>query len=370
MCARAGVSAPNCASLGKADLYAFGRASAWSVPLKGRPPCRELLAVVQGPQTLRHGDRLVGPELSPLAHRVLDTLRRHFHEDAALQHRARVRVEDLVKRASAPLKPVEHEVRRANLCHVVQAVVEFRQVLHRDDPERLRRHLHVVVATFDGGWQVGRQTEEMLQRVHSPALGADVAAADLKLVQEQRPLVAQEAALDRGSQHVRAGHHHELVQTRVAGHHGCQATCQGSFPLAAVSVEDQSPSLVASSPVGLEKVQWLLLVDLGVVPPAVHGALVDDEVGHQKLAMARHQQALRLQLVVLELLAELQEGPALQVHELVLRVRRALAGVQGLVASEGRVELDEMALELGRRHVAVVLQNPSWGELWRRRFVC
>ena len=139
------------------DLYAFGRASAWSVPSKGRPPCRELLAVVQGPQALRHGDRLVGPELSLLAHRVLDTLRRHFHEDAALQHRARVRVEDLVKRASAPLKPFEHEVRRANLRHVVQVVVEFRQVLHRDDPERLRRHLHVVVATFDGGWQVGRQ---------------------------------------------------------------------------------------------------------------------------------------------------------------------------------------------------------------------
>ena len=61
--------------------------------------------------------------------------------------------------------------------------------------------------------------------------------------------------------------------------------------------------------------------------------------------MARHQQALRLQLVVLELLAELHEGPALQVHELVLSVRRALAG---LVASEGRVELDEMALELGQ----------------------
>ena len=58
--------------------------------------------------------------------------------------------------------------------------------------------------------------------------------------------------------------------------------------------------------------------------------------------MARHQQALRLQLVVLELLAELREPPALQVHELVLSVRRALAGVQGLVASEGRVELDEM----------------------------
>ena len=47
-------------------------------------------------------------------------------------------------------------------------MVEFRQVLHRDDPERLRRHLHVVVATFDGGWQIGRQTKEMLQRVHSP----------------------------------------------------------------------------------------------------------------------------------------------------------------------------------------------------------
>ena len=61
-------------------------------------------------------------------------------------------------------------------------MVEFRQVLHRDDPERLRRHLHIVVATFDGGWQAGRQSEEMLQRVHSPALGADVAAADLKLV--------------------------------------------------------------------------------------------------------------------------------------------------------------------------------------------
>ena len=149
-------------------------------------------------------------------------------------------------------------------------MVEFRQVLHRDDPERLRRHLHVVVATFDGGWQVGRQSEEMLQRVHSPALGADVAAADLKLVQEQRPLVTQEVALDRGSQHVRAGHHDELVQARVAGNHGCQATCQGSFPLAAVSVEDQGPSLVASSAVGLKKVQWLLLVDLGVVPPAVH----------------------------------------------------------------------------------------------------
>ena len=69
--------------------------------------------------------------------------------------------------------------------------------------------------------------------------------------------------------------------------------------------------------------------------------------------------------LVLELFAELQEGPALQVHELVLSVRRALAGVQGLVASEGRVEL---ALELGRRHIAVVLQNPSWRELWRRRF--
>ena len=54
-------------------------------------------------------------------------------------------------------------------------------------------------------------------------------------------------------------------------------------------------------------------------------------------------------------------------HELVLTVRWALAGVQGLVASEGRVELDEMALELGRRPIAVVLQNPSWGELWRRR---
>ena len=81
--------------------------------------------------------------------------------------------------------------------------------------------------------------------------------------------------------------------------------------------------------------------------------------------MAQHQQAL--QLVVLELLAELHEGPALQVHELVLSVRRALAGVQGLLASEGRVELDEMALELGRRHIVVVLQNPSWGELWRRR---
>ena len=118
---------------------------------------------------------------------------------------------------------------------------------------------------------------------------------------------------------------------------------------------------VSSSSVGLEKVQWLLLVDLGVVPPAVHGALVDDEVGHQKLG---HQQALRLQLVVLELLAELHEGPALQVHELVLSVRRALAGVQGLVA------LEVVALELGRRHVAVVLQNPSRRELWRRRFVC
>ena len=75
--------------------------------------------------------------------------------------------------------------------------------------------------------------------------------------------------------------------------------------------------------------------------------------------MARHQQALRLQLVVLELLAELHEGPALQVHELVLSVRRALAGVQGLVASEGRVELDEMALELGRRHIVVVLGEGS-----------
>ena len=59
-------------------------------------------------------------QLSLLAHRVLDALRRHFHKDAALQHRARVRVEDLVKRASAPLKPFEHKVRRANLCHVVQ----------------------------------------------------------------------------------------------------------------------------------------------------------------------------------------------------------------------------------------------------------
>ena len=52
----------------------------------------------------------------------------------------------------------------------------------------------------------------MLQRVHSPALGADAAAADLKLVQEQRPLVLQEVALHRGSQHVWAGHHDEFVQ--------------------------------------------------------------------------------------------------------------------------------------------------------------
>ena len=103
-----GCGVPGKGGNGLRDLYAFGRASAWSVPSKGRPPCRELLAVVQGPQTLRHGDRLVGPELSLLAHRVLDTLRRDFHEDAALQHRARVRVEDLVKRASAPLKPFEH----------------------------------------------------------------------------------------------------------------------------------------------------------------------------------------------------------------------------------------------------------------------
>ena len=43
--------------------------------------------------------------------------------------------------ASAPLKPFEHKVRRANLRHVVQVMVEFRQVLHRDDPKRLRRHL-------------------------------------------------------------------------------------------------------------------------------------------------------------------------------------------------------------------------------------
>ena len=79
------------------------------------------------------------------------------------------------------------------------------------------------VATFDGGWQVGRQSEKMLQRVHSPALGANVAAADLKLVQEQRPLVTQEV------------------------YHGCQATCQGSFPLAAVSVEDQGSGSLQSS---------------------------------------------------------------------------------------------------------------------------
>ena len=85
-------------------------------------------------------------------------------------------------------------------------------------------------------------------------------------------------------------------------------------------------------------------------------------VGHQKLAMARHQQALRLQLVVLELLAELLCKCT--------NSSSVFAGVQGLVASEGRVELDEMALELGRRHIAVVLQNPSWRELWRRRFVC
>ena len=87
----------------------------------------------------------------------------------------------------------------------------------------------------------------MLQSVHSPALGADAAAADLKLVQEQRPLVSQEVALHRGSQHVRAGHHNELVQAHLAGYHGGQAACQRSFALAAVSV---SPPLVASSPVG------------------------------------------------------------------------------------------------------------------------
>ena len=54
VCARAGVSAPNCASLGKADLCAFARASAWSVAVSRitgrctrpsnsppwRPPCR------------------------------------------------------------------------------------------------------------------------------------------------------------------------------------------------------------------------------------------------------------------------------------------------------------------------------------------
>ena len=143
-----------------------------------RPRCRELLAVVQDPQTLRHGDRLVGP----VAHRVL-------HSNSSSMRSG------------------------GRIFAMSSNVVEFRQVLHRDDPERLRRHLHVVVATFDGGWQVGRQSEKMLQRVHSPALGADVAAADLKLVQEQRPLVTQ-VALDRGSQHVRAGHHDELVQAR------------------------------------------------------------------------------------------------------------------------------------------------------------
>ena len=185
-----------------------------------------LLAVVQRPQTLRHGDRLVGPELSLLRTESLHTAPSLPQGCSALAPRVSASKTLLSGRArySNPLSMRSG----ANLRHVVK-LWKFRQVLHRDDPERLRRHLHVVVATFDGRWQV-----------HSPALGADVAAADLKLVQEQRPLVTQ-GLRSTAEQHVRAGHHGELVQTHVAG---CQATCQGVFP---VSVEDQGPSLVASS---------------------------------------------------------------------------------------------------------------------------
>ena len=55
-------------------------------------------------------------------------------------------------------------------------------------------------------------------------------------------------------------------------------------------------------------------------------------------------------------LPKAQLGDALQYNPATMAARQlargpcsALAGVQGLVASEGRVELDEMALELGRR---------------------
>ena len=43
-------------------------------------------------------------ELSLLARRVLDTLRRHFHEDAALQHRARERPCQAGERATQTLR--------------------------------------------------------------------------------------------------------------------------------------------------------------------------------------------------------------------------------------------------------------------------
>ena len=48
-----------------------------------------------------------------------------------------------------------------------------------------------------------------------------------------------------------------------------------------------------------------------------------------------------------------------------LGCRRALAGVHGLVASVDRVKLDDMALELGQRHLLVLLQGPARRELDR-----
>ena len=151
----------------------------------------------------------------------------------------------------------------------------------------------------------------------------------------------------------------ELVQTHVAGYHGCQATCRclrrrsRSFAHRELARRPRKSSGCFWWTSGLYHQQFTVL------------SLMTKSV----IRSWRWRDTSRLSVCNWSSWSCLQEGPALQVHELVLSVRRALAGVQGLVASEGRVELDEMALELGRRHVAVVRQNPSRRELWRRAVV-
>ena len=68
-------------------------------------------------------------------------LRRHFHEDAALHSTCAS-----CQAGEAPLKPLS--TRSGG--RISSSKLWFCQVLRRNNPERLRRHLHVVVATFDG----------------------------------------------------------------------------------------------------------------------------------------------------------------------------------------------------------------------------
>ena len=90
-------------------------------------------------------------------------------------------------------------------------------------------------------------------------------------------------------------------------------------------------------------------------PASVSTADCRAPIGHPKLAVAQHGSPPAPNRPGV---AELHEAPP-------LLLRRVLAGVQELVASVDRVELDDMALELGKRHLLVLLQDPARQELDR-----